>query len=109
MLTERDLVRIGRALADPTRLRVLRTIATRGDLCCGDIARGLGVQPATVSHHLRILGEAGLVETERAGQFVYVRAVRARLRDYCRALGTVVPAGRPRRSPGPRRRREAVP
>jgi len=109
MLTERDLARLGRALADPTRLRVLRAIAARGDLCCGDIARALGVQPATVSHHLRVLAEAGLVETERAGQFVYVRAVRARLEAYCRALGTVVPAGRPRRPAGGRRRREAAP
>jgi ArsR family transcriptional regulator len=109
MLTERDLVRIGRALADPTRLRVLRAVAARGDLCCGDIARSLGVQPATVSHHLRVLGEAGLVETERAGQFVYVRAVRARLDAYCRALGTVVPAGRLRRPARPRGRREAAP
>jgi ArsR family transcriptional regulator len=108
MLTERDLVRLGRALADPTRLRVLRAVAGHGDLCCGDIARGLGIQPATVSHHLRVLGEAGLVETERAGQFVYVRAVRARLDDYCRALAALVPggrSGRPRRS----RRREAAP
>jgi ArsR family transcriptional regulator, arsenate/arsenite/antimonite-responsive transcriptional repressor len=82
-----QLVRISKALADRTRLSMLRTIARRGELCCGDLARCFDVTQPTVSHHLRVLGDAGLVDTRRSGQFIQVRAVRRTLDDYRRALG----------------------
>jgi ArsR family transcriptional regulator, arsenate/arsenite/antimonite-responsive transcriptional repressor len=82
-----QLVRISKALADRTRLSMLRTIARRGELCCGDLARCFDVTQPTVSHHLKVLGDAGLVDTRRSGQFIQVRAVRRTLDDYRRALG----------------------
>ena len=82
-----QLVRISKALADRTRLGILRTIARRGELCCGDVARCFDVTQATVSHHLKILSDAGLIETRRDGQFIHVRIVRQMIDDYCRGLG----------------------
>jgi ArsR family transcriptional regulator len=82
-----QLVRISKALADGTRLGILRTIARRGELCCGDVARCFDVTQATVSHHLKVLGDAGLVETRREGQFIHVRIVRRTVDEYRRALG----------------------
>ena len=82
-----QLVRISKALADGTRLGILRTIARRGELCCGDVARCFDVTQATVSHHLKVLTDAGLIETRRNGQFIHVRLVRGTIDDYRRRLG----------------------
>jgi ArsR family transcriptional regulator len=89
-MTDRDLVRVARALADPTRVRILRSVAADGNPCCGAITRDVPVRPATVSHHLRILADAGLVETERAGQFIHVRVRPDRLAELQEALGRIV-------------------
>ena len=85
-MTEEVAVRVARALADPTRFGMLKTIACQGELCCGDLTRVFPVSAATVSHHLRVLGEAGLVEMRRVGQFIRVRAVPERLEEYHQAV-----------------------
>lgn len=82
-----QLVRIAKALADGTRLGILRTIARRGELCCGEVARAFDVTQATVSHHLKVLSDAGLIETRRDGQFIQVRAVRQTVDQFRDALG----------------------
>ncbi len=82
-----QLVRISKALADRTRLGMLRTIARKGEICCGEVARAFDVTQATVSHHLKVLNDAGLIDTRRDGQFIQVRAIRRTLDDYRRALG----------------------
>jgi DNA-binding transcriptional ArsR family regulator len=53
---------------------------------CGDIVSMRGVTPATVSHHLKILSEAGLIACRREGQFVYSEAVSKTVAAYARAL-----------------------
>jgi ArsR family transcriptional regulator len=93
-MDEHDLVRISKALADPTRLNIFRRIAADGELCCGDVARCFRVSSATVSHHLKVLADAGLIETRREGQFIRVRARRRTLDDYRRALGQACACGR---------------
>ncbi len=56
------------ALADPTRLEILRLLAgQRTAVCAGDLVERIGSSQPTVSHHLRILREAGLVTVSRAG------------------------------------------
>jgi ArsR family transcriptional regulator len=59
------------AVADPLRLRILRQLAQVGSVCACDIAAGYSVSQPTVSHHLRVLREAGLVSGERRGTWIW--------------------------------------
>ena len=69
------------ALADPVRLRVLSIIAAaaEGEVCVCDFVEPLGKSQPTVSHHLKILSEAGLVQGERRGKWVWYSLNRTRL------------------------------
>jgi ArsR family transcriptional regulator len=62
-----------KALGDPVRLRLLSMItsATSGETCVCDLTTGFDVSGPTISHHLRVLREAGLVDCERRGTWVY--------------------------------------
>src|SRR5580658_8415384 len=63
-----------KALADPYRLRILASLAgSDGEVCVCDFTDALPLNQPTVSHHLRILREAGLVTCERRGTWVYYR------------------------------------
>ena len=63
-----------KAIADPYRLRMLATLArAAGEVCVCDFTAALPLNQPTVSHHLRILREAGLVTFERRGTWVYYR------------------------------------
>jgi len=61
-----------KALADPTRLHILDVLSQRqGDVCVCDLEGALPVKQPTVSHHLRLLREAGLIDCERRGLWAY--------------------------------------
>lgn len=62
-----------KALGDPVRLRMASMIAARPELCVCEIAPAFELSSATISHHLKTLREAGLVECERRGTYVYYR------------------------------------
>lgn len=81
-----EIEKISKALADETRLRIFEAISARKHMTCGEIVSMRGVTPATVSHHLKILSEAGLITCRREGQFVYSRAVPETVASYSRAL-----------------------
>ena len=81
---------ISKALADETRLRILEAIAAQQSLSCGEIVALQGVTGATVSHHLKILSDAGLIACTKDGQFVHNRAVPGTMKDYTAALGRLV-------------------
>jgi len=75
-------------LADSTRLRLLSLIAAQGEACAAcDLVEPLGVSQPTVSHHLKVLREAGLVDSEKRGRWVYYWPVPERLAILSRALG----------------------
>ena len=78
--------KISKALADETRLRIFEAISATGQMNCGEIVSMRGVTPATVSHHLKILSEAGLIACRREGQFVYSQAVPETIQAYTRTL-----------------------
>jgi ArsR family transcriptional regulator len=86
--------RISKALADQTRLLIFEAISRSGEMNCGEIVSLRGVTPATVSHHLRILADARLIECRKCGQFVYSRPDRRTLTEYTRALSVLA---RPRK------------
>jgi ArsR family transcriptional regulator len=81
--------KVSKALADRTRLRILEAISATGHMNCGEIVSMRGVTPATVSHHLKILSEAGLIACRREGQFVYSQAVPETIEAYARALARI--------------------
>jgi ArsR family transcriptional regulator, arsenate/arsenite/antimonite-responsive transcriptional repressor len=70
-----DLAPLFKALADPMRLRLLSLIACHegGESCVCDLTEAFDVTAPTVSYHLRILREAGLISAERRGTWVYYR------------------------------------
>ena len=78
--------KISKALADKTRLRIFEAISACKHMNCGEIVSMRGITAATVSHHLKILNEAGLIACHREGQFVYSQAVPETVESYIRAL-----------------------
>ena len=69
------------ALADPARLRVLSILAAApsGEVCVCELVEPLGKSQPTVSHHLKVLGDAGLVTGDRRGKWVWYSLVPERL------------------------------
>ena len=81
---------IAKALADPRRLDLLRRISGAGDeLSCEAIRSCCSVSAPTVSHHMKELETAGLVETEREGKFVRYRLRREVLEAYLKSLASI--------------------
>ena len=76
-----ELAHAFNALGDPVRLRVLSMLAAApsGEICVCDFVGPLGKTQGTISHHLKILGEAGLVRGERRGKWVWYSLDRDRL------------------------------
>ena len=89
--------KISKALADETRLRIFEAISTTDHMTCGEIVSMRDVTPATVSHHLKTLSEAGLIACRRKGQFVYSRPVPETIAAYTRALAKIVRGKKVRR------------
>ncbi|HVT64385.1 MAG TPA: metalloregulator ArsR/SmtB family transcription factor [Mycobacteriales bacterium] len=68
-----------KALAEPVRLRLMSLIAATDEACVCDLTTPFDLSQPTISHHLRVLREAGLVESERRGTWVWYRARREAL------------------------------
>jgi ArsR family transcriptional regulator, arsenate/arsenite/antimonite-responsive transcriptional repressor len=75
------------ALGDPTRLRLLSLVAANGEVCSCDLEEPLGRSQPTVSHHTRILAEAGLLQGEKRGRWTWWRVVPDQLAAVRAALG----------------------
>jgi DNA-binding transcriptional ArsR family regulator len=88
-MDRQKIERISKALADETRLRIFEAISSCDHMTCGEIVSMRGVTPATVSHHLRILEEAGLIACRREGQFVFSEAKPKALQEYTKDLTTL--------------------
>ncbi len=70
-----------KALGDPTRVRLLSLIAAHedGEACICDLTEPVGLSQGTVSHHMKVLAEAGLVSREQRGKWAYYRVERPTL------------------------------
>ena len=89
-LKERDAQQLATAfaaLSDPVRLRLISLIAAEGEMCACDLVEPVGKSQPTVSHHLKILHEAGLVERDKRGTWMWYRVVPARLNQLREVLG----------------------
>ena len=83
-----ELAALFRALGDPGRLRLLSFLAAQpgGEACVCHLTEPLGLSQPTVSHHLKVLTEANLLERERRGTWMYYRLHLERLEELCGAL-----------------------
>ena len=92
--SEPPLDRILHAVADPTRWRILQALKERGGcalgkevgLCASDIEQRIHLSQPTISHHMAILKKAGLVETQKLGQWMWYRRKEGVLRRFARRL-----------------------
>jgi ArsR family transcriptional regulator len=89
--------KISKAFADKTRLKIFEAISSCRAMNCGEIVAMRGVTPATVSHHLKILADAGLIESRRQGQFVHNRVIPETIDQYIRALSRIARRSKPRK------------
>jgi ArsR family transcriptional regulator len=93
-IEEVDAVQIARVLGDPVRFSIYKHIIEMNEMRCGDICLESPVHPSTVSHHLKVLSQAGLVESRRERQVVYYRLVPEKLEAYVQYLGELKQLGR---------------
>lgn len=82
-----DLAQLFSALADPVRLRMLSLIASGAEVCSCNLEGPLKKSQPTISHHTRILSEAGLIEGERRGKWMWWRVNPARLAQIASIVG----------------------
>jgi ArsR family transcriptional regulator, arsenate/arsenite/antimonite-responsive transcriptional repressor len=82
-----ELASILTALADPVRLRLLSIVAAEGETCSCNLEGPLGKSQPTISHHTRLLAEAGLIRGERRGKWTWWTLVPERLALVRRQLG----------------------
>ncbi len=87
-----------KALADPARLRLLSFIAAQpdGEACVCHLTAPVGLSQPTVSHHLRVLHDAGLLERDKRGAWVFYRVVSERIESLRDALATTTTTATPR-------------
>ena len=88
---DRDLALL-QAAADPTRLEILRQLTAATDVCACDFMKCCDVSQPTISHHLRVLREAGWVTSERRGTWVWYRLRPEAAERFGRIAGSLAPA-----------------
>lgn len=82
-----NLAHVLAALADPVRLQLFSIVAAQNEVCSCDLEAPLGKSQPTISHHTKLLAEAGLIVGEKRGRWVWWRIEPTRLADVRKALG----------------------
>jgi ArsR family transcriptional regulator len=90
--TDPDILLLA-ALADPTRLEIMRQLAGSAEVCACDFTDCCGVSQPTVSHHLKVLRDAGAVVSERRGSWVFYRIAPSLIERLGGIAQTLVPGG----------------
>lgn len=83
-----ELARLFAALADPVRLRLLSLVASQAEICSCELEGPLARSQPTISHHTKVLADAGLLIGERRGRWMWWRVDPNRLASLRQALGT---------------------
>ena len=87
-MPEAALVKVLKALADRKRIRMTRAIAAAGELSCGQVKALFHLSQPTISHHLKILADAGVIAVREAGQHRFISVNR----DLIHEIADVLPA-----------------
>jgi DNA-binding transcriptional ArsR family regulator len=87
---EEDIVKIAKALSDKTRVRILKGIAAKGNISCGDAEKIAELSQPTVSHHLKILTDAGLLNTVKDGRHVILSVNMGKLNEFSELIQSTV-------------------
>ena len=88
-LSKEQFQRISKLVADPRRFEILTRIAGCREMACNELKGEVAITPATLSHHLKELSEAGLVEVRRAGKFMYLKLRREVWKEYVARLSNL--------------------
>ena len=91
-----ELAKVFKALGDPVRLRLMSMIASRGEggeVCVCELTPAFELSQPTISHHLKLLRQAGLIDCERRGTWVYYWVLPGVLDRLAAFLSTTQPAG----------------
>jgi ArsR family transcriptional regulator len=90
-ITDKEVAQIGKALGDPNRLAIYTLIAKHKELFCGEMYGKGKISQPTVSHHLKVLTELGLIASRKEGLNVFYRVLPQRLQDYLEYLHEISP------------------
>jgi ArsR family transcriptional regulator len=85
-MTDEEVAQIGRALGDPNRLAIYTQIAQSDELFCGEMHAKHVISPPTLSHHLKVLTDLGLITSRKDGLNVYYRVIPERFSAYLKYL-----------------------
>jgi ArsR family transcriptional regulator, arsenate/arsenite/antimonite-responsive transcriptional repressor len=88
-LTDDEVAQIGRALGDPNRLAIYTQIAQHDELFCGEMHAKHTISPPTLSHHLKVLHDLGLITSRKEGLNVYYRAIPEKFAAYLQYLAGI--------------------
>jgi ArsR family transcriptional regulator len=91
-MDETKLLRVLKALADPKRFKMLQEIASAGELTCGQVGERFPLSQPTISHHIKILTEAGLLVVREVGQHHFISANVELVAQVAAALPGRIPA-----------------
>lgn len=90
-MTDDEVAHIGKALGDPNRLAIYTQIAQCDELFCGEMHAKHVISAPTLSHHLKVLTDIGLITSRKDGLNVYYRAVPGRFAAYLKYLAEIGP------------------
>jgi ArsR family transcriptional regulator len=88
-MTDEEVAQIGKALGNPNRLAIYTQVAEHDELFCGEMHAKHTISMATLSHHLKVLTELGLIASRKEGLNVYYRAVPEKFAQYLRHLNGI--------------------
>ncbi len=88
-MTDDEVAQIGKALGDPNRLAIYTQIAQHDELFCGEMHAKHTISAATLSHHLKVLTDLGLITSRKEGLNVFYRSVPKKLAAYLQYLNGI--------------------
>lgn len=86
----KQIVKISKALADENRYRIFKTISDEGEIVCKEITNRFPLKQPTISHHLKVLLESGLIKVRKEGQWGYFSVNHSVLNEYLASFGEMV-------------------